>query len=63
MSVERYTIDSEDEARTYLTDLLRDPTKRSVSEIERHCDLHVTDPGIRAFFLAEGTRMAAEMEE
>ncbi|MEG9526139.1 MAG: hypothetical protein MIL41_10265 [Hyphomicrobiales bacterium] len=62
MSVEPHTIDSEAEARAYLTDLLRDPKKRNDTEIRRHCDLRVTDPAMKAFFLTEGAKMLAELK-
>lgn len=62
MSVEPYTIDTEDEARAYLADLLRDPKMRTDTEIRKHCDLRVTDPAMRAFFLAEGAKMLDGMK-
>lgn len=62
MRVEPHTIDSEAEARAYLADLLRDPKKRTDTEIRRHCDLRVTDPAMKAFFLAEGAKMLDELK-
>jgi hypothetical protein len=62
MTVEPYTIDSEDEARTYLTDLLKHPDYQSQHVIEARCAKLVKEPAIRAFFLAEGARMLAEVK-
>nr|WP_042670415.1 hypothetical protein [Methylobacterium sp. B34] len=62
MTIEPYTIETEAEARVYLADLLRDPKKRNDTEIRRHCDLRVTDPAMKAFFLAEGAKMLDELK-
>ncbi|MBN6824611.1 hypothetical protein JRF84_34170 [Methylobacterium organophilum] len=62
MNVEPYTIDTEDEARTYLADLLKHPDYQSQQVIEARCAKLVKDPAIRAFFLAEGATMLAEMK-
>lgn len=61
MSVEPYNIDTEDEARAFLADLLKHPENQSQHEIEARCKL-VKDPAIRAFFLAEGAKMLAEIK-
>lgn len=62
MDPQRFAIDTEAEAETYLADLLKNPRNRSMSEIARHCAMRVRNPKIKAFFLTEGAKMLAEMK-
>ncbi len=62
MDPQPFTIDTESQAQTYLTDLLNNPKNRSMSEIAKHCALRVRNPKIKAFFLTEGAKMLAEMK-
>lgn len=62
MNVQPYTIDSEEEARAYLTDLLAHPDYQSREVIEARCTSLVKDPAIRAYFLAEGAKMLAAIK-
>ncbi|MGU3661635.1 hypothetical protein [Methylobacterium fujisawaense] len=63
MSIEPHTIDTEDEARAYLTDLMKDSNCQSQQAIEARCSAElVPNPAIRAFFLAEGAKMLADRE-
>lgn len=62
MDPQPFTLDTEAEAQTYLTDLLKHPKNRYMSEIARHCALRVRASKIKAFFLTEGAKMLAEMK-
>lgn len=62
LKIETYQIDTEAEAKAYLTDLLDDPRNQSRSVVEARCAKMVKDPAVRQFFLAEGERMLAERQ-
>lgn len=54
VEIQPFTIDSEDEAKAYLTDLLADPRYQSMSVVEARCAKMVRDPAIREFFRISG---------
>lgn len=62
MNVQTHTLDTEDEARTFLADLLKHPDYQSQEVIEARCAKMVKDPAIRAYFLAEGAKMLAAIK-
>jgi hypothetical protein len=62
MDVQPYTIDTEAEARAYLSDLLQKPENRSMAIIESHCTRLVGSPGIKALFMAAGAEMLTKLQ-
>ena len=59
--IQPYTINSEAEVKAYLADVLATPGNRSMHVVETHCDRPIVDPAIRAYFLATGKEMLAEL--
>ena len=59
VNAQPFTIDTEAEAKAYLTALLAKPEFRSMNEIEMRCAKVVREPAIQVYFLAIGAKMLA----
>lgn len=57
--VELFKIESEDEADYYLTELLRDPENRSMTEVLLREQEYVKDPRVKVYFINKAKEMLA----
>ena len=62
MEVQPFTIDNESEANAYLSDLLKHPENQTMNIVEQRCAALIKDPAIKAYFLAAGANMLAEIK-
>ena len=59
MTIEPFVIDTEADAKAYLTDLLRDPKNRSMAVVEAHSARLIKDPAIKTYFMITAAEMLA----
>lgn len=55
--VQTFSIDNEDEADSYLGDLLANPAYRSMDEVERRAYNLIKDPRVKNYFLGRAKQM------
>lgn len=54
MSVQPFSLDNQEDADSYLSDLLKRPEYRSITEIEYRACKYIKDPALRDDFISKG---------